>query len=43
MILAVGQGIFGFGFIVTADAALTYLNDCYPDVCATSQLRWLYS
>lgn len=33
MILAVGIGIYGFGFIVTADVALTYLTDCYPDVC----------
>ncbi|KAJ5658525.1 Major facilitator superfamily domain general substrate transporter [Penicillium longicatenatum] len=32
MILAVGQAIFGFGFIVLADAALTYLTDCYPDI-----------
>ncbi|CAG8175662.1 unnamed protein product [Penicillium salamii] len=29
-ILAVGNGIFGFGFMVTADAALTYLTDSYP-------------
>ncbi|KAJ5155957.1 Major facilitator superfamily domain general substrate transporter [Penicillium capsulatum] len=29
-ILAVGNGIFGFGFMVTADVALTYLTDCYP-------------
>ncbi|KAF9890170.1 hypothetical protein FE257_006331 [Aspergillus nanangensis] len=31
-ILAVGCGIFGFGFIITADVALTYLTDCYPDI-----------
>ncbi|KAE8315046.1 major facilitator superfamily domain-containing protein [Aspergillus transmontanensis] len=30
--LAVGQGIYGFGFITTADVALTYLTDCYPDI-----------
>ncbi|KAL4891089.1 major facilitator superfamily domain-containing protein [Aspergillus ambiguus] len=30
--LAVGCGIFGFGFIMTADVALTYLTDCYPDI-----------
>jgi hypothetical protein len=24
--------MFGFGFVVTADVALTYLTDCYPDV-----------
>ncbi|KAE8138905.1 major facilitator superfamily domain-containing protein [Aspergillus pseudotamarii] len=29
---AVGQGIYGFGFIITADVALTYLTDCYPDI-----------
>ncbi|BAE61760.1 unnamed protein product [Aspergillus oryzae RIB40] len=27
-----GQGIYGFGFITTADVALTYLPDCYPDI-----------
>ncbi|KXG52615.1 Major facilitator superfamily domain, general substrate transporter [Penicillium griseofulvum] len=32
IILAAGQAFFGFGFIVTADAALTYLNDCYPQL-----------
>ncbi|KAJ5176699.1 uncharacterized protein N7482_002576 [Penicillium canariense] len=31
-ILAVGNGLFGFGFIVTADVALTYLTDSYPDI-----------
>ncbi|KAE8158566.1 major facilitator superfamily domain-containing protein [Aspergillus tamarii] len=31
-VLAVGQGIYGFGFITTADVALTYLTDCYPDI-----------
>ncbi|KAB8261412.1 major facilitator superfamily domain-containing protein [Aspergillus pseudonomiae] len=31
-LLAVGQGIYGFGFITTADVALTYLTDCYPDI-----------
>ncbi|KAJ5273668.1 Major facilitator superfamily domain general substrate transporter [Penicillium angulare] len=30
VILAVGNGIFGFGFMITADVALTYLTDCYP-------------
>ncbi|KAE8361511.1 major facilitator superfamily domain-containing protein [Aspergillus caelatus] len=25
-------GIYGFGFITTADVALTYLTDCYPDI-----------
>ncbi|KAJ5226654.1 Major facilitator superfamily domain general substrate transporter [Penicillium citrinum] len=30
MVLAVGNGIFGFGFMVTADVSLTYLTDCYP-------------
>lgn len=30
--LAVGQGIYGVGYITTADVALTYLTDCYPDV-----------
>ncbi|KAJ5381619.1 uncharacterized protein N7496_004047 [Penicillium cataractarum] len=31
-VLAVGNGTFGFGFIVTADVALTYLTDSYPDI-----------
>jgi hypothetical protein len=37
--LAVGCGIFGFGFIMTADVALTYLTDCYPDVSMLSRRR----
>ncbi|KAJ5304573.1 Isovaleryl-CoA dehydrogenase [Penicillium atrosanguineum] len=32
IILAIGTGLFGFGFVVTADVALTYLTDCYPDI-----------
>ncbi|KAJ5665545.1 uncharacterized protein N7477_007993 [Penicillium maclennaniae] len=32
IILAVGSGLFGFGFVVTADVALTYLTDSYPDI-----------
>ncbi|KAJ5805064.1 hypothetical protein N7474_010951 [Penicillium riverlandense] len=32
IILAVGTAIFGFGFIITADIALTYLTDSYPDI-----------
>ncbi|KAJ5280025.1 Major facilitator superfamily domain general substrate transporter [Penicillium angulare] len=32
ILLSIGQAIFGFGFIVTADAVLTYLTDCYPDI-----------
>jgi hypothetical protein len=28
----VGYAIFGFGFSVTGDIALTYLTDCYPEV-----------
>ncbi|KAJ5808757.1 Major facilitator superfamily domain general substrate transporter [Penicillium riverlandense] len=28
--LAVGNAIFGFGFMITADVCLTYLTDCYP-------------
>ncbi|KAE8337824.1 hypothetical protein BDV24DRAFT_154093 [Aspergillus arachidicola] len=31
-LLIYGQGIYGFGFITTADVALTYLTDCYPDI-----------
>jgi hypothetical protein len=27
----VGYAIFGFGFSVTGDIALTYLTDCYPE------------
>ncbi|QRD91080.1 major facilitator superfamily domain-containing protein [Aspergillus flavus] len=27
-----GQGIYGVGYITTADVALTYLTDCYPDI-----------
>ncbi|KOC14652.1 hypothetical protein AFLA70_74g003241 [Aspergillus flavus AF70] len=30
--LAVDQGIYGVGYITTADVALTYLTDCYPDI-----------
>ncbi|KAJ5467094.1 hypothetical protein N7475_004846 [Penicillium sp. IBT 31633x] len=32
IVLAVGYGIFGFGFSVTGDIALTYLTDCYPEI-----------
>ncbi|RHZ46405.1 uncharacterized protein CDV56_103391 [Aspergillus thermomutatus] len=32
IMLAVACGIFGFGFIATADVALTYLTNCYPDI-----------
>ncbi|KAJ5921146.1 hypothetical protein N7466_009472 [Penicillium verhagenii] len=30
IILAAGNAIFGFGFMITADVALTYLTDTYP-------------
>ncbi|KAJ5347934.1 Major facilitator superfamily domain general substrate transporter [Penicillium brevicompactum] len=30
IILAAGNAIFGFGFMITGDMALTYLTDCYP-------------
>ncbi|KAJ5933681.1 hypothetical protein N7454_006010 [Penicillium verhagenii] len=30
IILAVGNAIFGFGFMITADVSLTYLTDTYP-------------
>ncbi|BCS30696.1 uncharacterized protein APUU_80999S [Aspergillus puulaauensis] len=33
-ILAFAQGLFGFGFITTADVALTYLSDSYPEILA---------
>ncbi|BCS23599.1 uncharacterized protein APUU_40043S [Aspergillus puulaauensis] len=32
LVLAVGYAIFGFGFSVTGDIALTYLTDCYPEI-----------
>ncbi|KAJ6090078.1 hypothetical protein N7467_005294 [Penicillium canescens] len=32
VVLAVGYAIFGFGFSVTGDIALTYLTDCYPEI-----------
>ncbi|RJE22559.1 transporter [Aspergillus sclerotialis] len=33
-IIAFAQGMFGFGFITSADVALTYLSDSYPDILA---------
>ncbi|OGE51931.1 hypothetical protein PENARI_c011G01041 [Penicillium arizonense] len=32
VVLAVRYAIFGFGFSVTGDIALTYLTDCYPEI-----------
>jgi hypothetical protein len=32
IVLAVGYAIFGVGFSMAGDIALTYLTDCYPDV-----------
>ncbi|KIW44000.1 uncharacterized protein PV06_05044 [Exophiala oligosperma] len=31
-VLAVGYGIFGFGFVVAGDIALAYSMDCYQDI-----------
>lgn len=36
--LAAGYAIFGCGFAITSDIALTYLTDCYPDVSEHSLL-----
>ncbi|OJI99560.1 hypothetical protein ASPVEDRAFT_50977 [Aspergillus versicolor CBS 583.65] len=32
IVLAVGYAIFGVGFSMAGDIALTYLTDCYPDI-----------
>ncbi|CAI7642703.1 unnamed protein product [Penicillium manginii] len=29
-VLAIGNAIFGFGFMITSEVALSYLTDCYP-------------
>jgi hypothetical protein len=34
-LLAVGFGIYGFGFVVCVDIALSYLTDSYQDVRLT--------
>ncbi|OAL30812.1 hypothetical protein AYO22_01432 [Fonsecaea multimorphosa] len=30
--LAIGFGVFGFGFVIIGDAALAYVTDCYQDI-----------
>lgn len=31
-LLAVGYGVFGFGFVLASDIALSYAMDCYQNV-----------
>ena len=43
ILLAVGYGIFGFGFIVVNDVSLAYVTDCYQDIVADALVGIVFS
>ena len=42
-LLAVGYGLWGFGFVVSSDIALAYCTDCYQDIIGDALVGIVFS
>ena len=37
IVLAIGYGLWGFGFVIATDISLAYCTDCYQDIVVSIQ------